>query len=263
METPESLSVFPDWSPKDLIAYYYLINYKSGDPNPELSWFVSPIEEKILLEILTNPDMEMVWNAFNKEKSKIIYDEQQELFHPMMFFQCVDKAHGESIYSDLSTKNDDVKKYQEIAKKTRELIKLLTNTDLDMSCQLIKYYSDDEILEMFKTYCYFETNEPVLYKVMPEQTLSSALKDVALKADEQSKIEANRVRISKNKDTAQSTKFIRAIYPYWLDVFKTPRRRILAALCRVIFDDPAICEDTINNALKSIKTDAKNYPRDL
>lgn len=244
---------FPDWSPRELISYYYWIGYKSADPDSELLFFASPIGKEILLAILTNPDMEMVWNAFNKDKSNIICDEQQKLFNPVMFFHCIDKAHGESIYSDLSTKNEDVKKYQEIAKKTRELVKLLTNTDLDESCQLIKYYSDDEILEMFKTYCYFETNEPVLYKVMPEQTLSSALKDVALKADKQAKLEANRKRISKNKDTSQSTKFIRAIYPDWIDIFETPRKRTLAALCRVIFDDPAIDQDTVGNALKGIK----------
>ena len=60
---------FPDWSPRELRSYYYWIGYKSADPDSELLFFASPIGKEILLAILTNPDMETVWNAFNKDKA--------------------------------------------------------------------------------------------------------------------------------------------------------------------------------------------------
>lgn len=83
--------------------------------------------------------------------------------------------------------------------------------------------------------------------------LSEILKSLASDADEAKRKEVKRPRIAKNKDTLEATKFIRALYPFWIETFGTPLYKTFAALCRVVLNDSLIDGSTIKAALRNYK----------
>jgi hypothetical protein len=80
--------------------------------------------------------------------------------------------------------------------------------------------------------------------------LSEILKSLASDADEATRKEVKRPRIAKNKDTSDATKFIRALYPFWIETFGTPLYKTFAALCRVVLDGCQVRESSVKDALR-------------
>ncbi len=91
------------------------------------------------------------------------------------------------------------------------------------------------------------------FMITMDVELSYILKNLACDADEAAQVEAVRPRISKNIDTSEATKFIRALYPFWIELFGSPLYRTLATLCRVVLNDSQIDESNVKDALRNYK----------
>ena len=99
---------------------------------------------------------------------------------------------------------------------------------------------------------YESTSDFFKYGVMTTQhpPISVTLNTLAIEADSRAKHEATKPRLASSVETSKVTIFIRALYSDWIYIFGSPLYRTFAALCRAVFDDPSIDEDSIKNAIR-------------
>jgi hypothetical protein len=286
---------FPAWAPPILVDIYH----KQYEPK-EFSRFRNG-EDKRLIALITSPKMERVWKIlYSKRKLyQIDMDEQKTVGDGVMahfLFTSINEAIRET-KRKFTTRNEDVLKYQEIAKAARLLADKLSGQSLDHSPL---HWFPDEVIntilerdinpdkasgffclvhdegEFHKKGGIYEvarytnrksgeilsgqwraaenTNEFFnRFMITPEVPLSSILNDLASNADTAAKKEGERTRIAKKFNTSESTMFIRALYPFWLETFGSPLYRTFATLCCVVLDDKEIGEENIKDALRGCK----------
>jgi hypothetical protein len=87
------------------------------------------------------------------------------------------------------------------------------------------------------------------FAITPRVKLSDILKDFAESAD----IAAKQSVKTPHNDISTKTLFIRSLYPFWIETFRSPLYGTFASLCRVVLDDENIGREDIQAAIKSIK----------
>jgi hypothetical protein len=137
---------FPSWAPPKLVDIYHK-KYESE----EFICFRNG-EDKRLIALTTNPEMERVWKMLYSKRNlyKIDAHEPKHVGDGLMshfLFTSINGAFCET-KRKFTTRNEDVLKYQKIAKAARLLIEELSGQSLDHS--LLHWFPDDVISTILK-----------------------------------------------------------------------------------------------------------------
>lgn len=127
---------FPEWAPQNLVDYYLKKReirekYKSVKPS-----FYQQREENILFNLITKTEMKRVWKELYKRRKEYPIDLKYPRSHgdgvmALYLFGAIEHAIFE-MGREITTRNDDVLKFQEIAKSARVLAEKISQSRLDL-----------------------------------------------------------------------------------------------------------------------------------
>lgn len=249
----------------------------------DLRWALSR-KRAVLKALTTNPEMTKVWKMlYKKAPSKMTME--IGLVHAVTMAMSTSE-------DKITTMNDDISKYQEIAKAARELVKKLNRSKLDLSP--LHWFPDtaigailekdinpdkangyfclindegnlhkkggiyEEVINNDGTSQYWRAHENTReffnqHAITPQYpVLSEILTSLAATADSVANQEAIKPRLANRTSASKTTVFIRALSPYWLETFNGPLYRTFATLSRVVLDDTSIDSNTVKDALKGM-----------
>ena len=121
---------FPEWAPPKLVDIYLNLYARRE------SSFIFKRKEKILIALTTKPEMERVWKMLYKRRRQYPIDLESPKCHgdevmALSLFHEVERAVL-ATNNKFSTRTEDVKKYQDIAKSARLLARKVRGLNIDL-----------------------------------------------------------------------------------------------------------------------------------
>jgi hypothetical protein len=276
---------FKEWTPPSLIDAY------SRQKNES-------IHRDYLTRLCTHSDMEALWKRLYSQRRvrPCDNDNSKDLGNSLMAFSLFNEIKGAfwlTTATKHSTRQDDIREYQTLAKAARELANSLhysvlndpvyrwypveaINTIIEKDINLEKFtgcfslindenelnrkgvvYQEVKIDNRESVYWKVAENTKdffVKYCITPQYPfLSQILQSLATDADDLAKKAGKEPRLIE-RSSSPATIFIRKLYvDFWREEFGSPLYRTFATLCRVVLDDPTIDSDTVKDALKGLK----------
>ena len=137
------MTTFPNWSPTPLIEIY-----KSNFENINNGVNVHPLDKRkkeiqeLLFRLLTDCRMEKVWATLNSKIKTVDIDIRASNDMAIILYLRVEEALMET-RTNTTTRVEESTKYQEIAKTTRKLQRLINGSSLDTTPY--QWFSDEAI----------------------------------------------------------------------------------------------------------------------
>ena len=246
---------FPQWAPKTVCIYYRCFSATWVDTEKELGE-----------QLLTNPEMAEVWKALE--------DVDRERRSADLFFDNICVAHYGAQKKHL-TRRELIQKYEDIAKRTKELARLLKEREFTLQYQTYcDTYKLRHILDHLpkKNTSNVEECIKMLKAALCEPSLSYYGILEALQGETKECIKFLRGKLKKDglhyrkaaalsllsddveePNAEPANYFIRDMADHFQDIFGSPRYSLLAKLARVAMDNPDIDEDYVRKSLKQYK----------